>query len=149
MQLPLRLQLKASRFHCIFLASGHSLAGMAVCLLGVPVSVKLILLACISLLFLRFWHLASRQLPQFLLQADGKLVLIQDGCEPSTFEVGPDTLVWPWVVVLHLQSDKSNHSQSMLIFSDGVAGEGAHRHLRLWLRWRIGQVDAVNSGAGE
>lgn len=149
MQLPLRLQLKASRFHCIFLASGHALAGMAVCLLGLPVSLKLALLACTGLLFFRVWHVASRQLPQLLLQADGKLLLIKDGCEPALVEVGPDTLVWPWVVVLHLQDGKAANSQAMLIFTDGLVGEGAHRHLRLWLRWRTGQVDSVNSGAVE
>ncbi len=149
MQLPLRLQLKASRIYCVFLASGHALAGMAVCLLGLPLSLKLALLACVGLLFCRVWHAASRQLPQILLQADGKLLLIKDGCEPALVEVGRDTLVWPWVAVLHLQDGKTTNSQAVLIFTDGLVGEGAHRYLRLWLRWRTGLVDSVNSGAVE
>lgn len=134
MLLPLRLQLKPSRAYFLFLASGHILAGVAVCLFPLPILLRAGIVVVLALLMLRQWHVASRRLPSLTLRSDGKLEL-QQGAELLFADVGSDTVVWPWLVVLHLQPEEGRQSP-LVLFPDGLAGTDDHRRLRVWLRWR-------------
>ncbi len=135
MQLPLRLQLKPSRSFLLFLASGHILAGVAVCRLPLPGLVRAGLVALLGLFLLRQWHAASRRLPMLLLRRDGKLEVVNDGSEPLVAEAGADTVVWPWLVVLHLRSE-TGERRVLTLFPDAFTDRNAHRQLRVWLRWQ-------------
>ena len=134
MELPLRLQLQPSRSLLVFLAGGHILAGVAVCLLPLPALMRTGLVVLLGLLFLRQWHACSRNLPALLLRRDSQLELIAADGEPVVVEVGDDTVAWPWLVVLHLRTEAGRRS-ALVLFPDGLAGDDAHRRLRLWLRW--------------
>jgi hypothetical protein len=134
MRLPLRLQLKASRSYLAFLAGGHILAGVAVCFFPGPGLLRASLLLLLGLLLMRLWHSASRRLPALLLRADGG-VEVRDGGEAQLAQVGKDTVVWPWLVILHLSLEQGER-RVWVLFPDGLAGEDGHRQLRLWLRWR-------------
>lgn len=134
MQLPLRLQLKASRSYLLFLAGGHILAGVAVCFLPGSAVIRGAVLMLLALLLLRQWRSVSRQLPALLLRADGRVDVL-DGAEAAPARVGKESVVWPWLVVLHLETEQGNRS-AWVVFPDGLAGADAHRQLRLWLRWR-------------
>ena len=135
MQLPLRLQLKPSRSYFVFLASGHILAGVAVCLLPVPGMLRAGILLLLALLLLRIWNATSRYLPSLLLRRDGKLELQTYGGEPVSADVSNETLIWAWLVVLHLRTD-TGRLKPLVLFADSLTGPDAHRQLRLWLRWR-------------
>ena len=135
MELPLRLQLQPSRCYLVFLASGHILTGVAVCLLPLPPLMRVGLVALLGLLFVRQWRAGSRNLPGLLLRRDSQLELIEAGGDATVAEVGDDTVVWPWLVVLHLRTE-SGRRAALVLFPDGLAGGDAHRQLRLWLRWR-------------
>ncbi|MDE2598570.1 MAG: hypothetical protein KGL40_02990 [Rhodocyclaceae bacterium] len=135
MQLPLRLQLKPSRSFLVFLAGGHILAGVAVCLLPLPPFMRAGLVTLLGLLFLRQWHACSRNLPGLLLRRDGKLELIAADGKPTMAEVGDDTVVWPWLVVLHL-TQEAGVRNALRVLPDSFADADAHRQLRVWLRWR-------------
>ena len=134
MLLPLRLQLKASRCYFLFLASGHILAGVAVCLLPLPILAQAGIVLTLPLLMLRCWRQLTHCLPGLLLRSDGKLEL-QQGAEPLLVEVGRNTVVWPWLIVLHLQAEEARQ-KPLLIFPDGLAEADDHRRLRVWLHWR-------------
>lgn len=135
MRLPLRLQLKPSRHYLMFLASGHVLAGMAVCLFPLAWLLRLILLLCLLLHLLRCWHRSAHDLPALLLRVDGKLELVSTSGEPVLTAPDRETIVWPWLVILHLQ--ESPVGVFLPLFADGLTGgEDAHRQLRVWLRWR-------------
>ena len=136
MQLPLRLQLKPSRSYFVFLASGHILAGVAVCLLPLPGLLRLGLVALLGLLLLRQWHSVSRVLPSLLLRRDGKVELQNGTAAPVLSGVGKSTVIWSWLVVLHLQPE-DGPVRRLILFPDGLVGRDAHRQLRLWLRWGV------------
>jgi hypothetical protein len=133
MRLPLRLQLKPSRIYFVFLASGHILAGVAVCLFPFPNIVRAAFVLVLGGLMVRLWHAESRRLPSLLLRRDGRIELMRPGVEPVVADVGPDTLVWPGLVVLHLTGGVS---KPLVLFPDGLGEPDAHRQLRVWLRWR-------------
>ena len=134
--MPLRLQLKPSRSFLLFLAGGHVLAGVAVCLLPLAFFAKLLLLAALALLGGRLWQCGSHDLPTLLLRDDGKLEFLKEGAEPIVGAVGVDTLVWPWLIVLHAASEEAK-LKPLVIFRDGLLEADAHRQLRLWLRWAV------------
>lgn len=134
MQLPLRLQLKASRSYLIFLAGGHILAGVAVCFLPLPQGIRLVLLPLLVLLLVRSWRRCNRGLPALLLRRDGKLELLPVQGEPQLTEVSRESVVWPWLVVLHLRVE-GGRLAPLILFRDGLVGGDAHRQLRMWLRW--------------
>ena len=135
MQLPLRLQLKPSRSCFVFLASGHILAGVAVCFLPFAGLIRAGSVLLLALLLLRTWNSVSRGLPDLLLRRDGKLEWQVSGGNPVLAEIGGETLIWPWLVVLHLRTDEGR-IRPQVLFADGLVGPDAHRQLRLWLRWR-------------
>lgn len=130
MKLPLRLQLKPSLTYLVFLAGGHILAGVAVCFLPWPGALR----SGILLLLLCFWQKVSRRLPVLLLRADGGVELLL-GTEATPMHVGQESVVWSWLVVLHLETEQGG-KRVWVLFPDGLAGADAHRQLRLWLRWR-------------
>ena len=134
MQLPLRLQLKASRSYLIFLAGGHILAGVAVCFLPLPQAVRLALLFLLGLLLMKAWRGLNKAWPALLLRRDGKLELLPEQGEALPAEVSRETLVWPWLVVLHLRVE-GGRLAPLILFRDGLVGGDAHRQLRMWLRW--------------
>jgi hypothetical protein len=136
MQLSLRLQLKPSRSYFVFLASGHTLAGVAVCLLPLAGLLRGGMVLLLALLLLRTWSSVSRGLPGLLLRHDGKLEWHASGREPVLAEVGSETVAWPWLVILHLQTE-AGCLRPQVLFADGLVGPDAHRQLRLWLRWRV------------
>lgn len=147
MRLPLRLQLKPSRHYLMFLASGHALAGMAVCLFTLAWLVRLVLLLCLMFILLHLWRRAARDLPQLLLRADGKIEVVPASGSGLLTEPGDDTLVWPWLVILHLQDSPSG--AFLPVFADGLTGgKDAHRQLRVWLRWRSAQDRPSLKSAG-
>ena len=135
MQLPLRLQLKASPTYLVFLAGGHILAGVAVCFLPWPGAVRAGILLLLGMLLLRLWQVASRRLPTLLLRADGRVELHLSGTQVVPAHVGQDSVVWPWLVVLHLEMEQGGR-RAWVLFPDGLVGADAHRQLRVWLRWR-------------
>lgn len=141
MELPLRLQLQPSRYYLVFLASGHILAGVAVCLLPVPMLLRVGGLALLVLLFVRQWYACSRRLPGLLLRRDGKLELLCDGDAPVVADIEGDTLVWPWLVVLHLRTEEGAR-RALPLFPDAFGAADAHRRLRVWLRWRAETASA-------
>jgi toxin CptA len=134
MRLPLRLQLKPSRCYFLFLASGHILAGVAVCLLPLPMLVRASAVLLLPMLMLCYWRGRSGWMPSLLLRSDGKLELEQRG-ESVLAEVGTSTVVWPGLIVLHLQVEEGRQ-KPLVLFPDGLAGIDDHRNLRVWLRWR-------------
>lgn len=136
MELPLRLQLKPSRCYFMFLASGHILAGVAVCFLPLPLALPLRggLLLALGLLMLKRWHAVSRRLPELLLRADGRLEIGAPGAAVLA-DVGTDTLVWPGLVILHLRLETARCAP-LVLFPDALQGAEMHRRLRIWLRWR-------------
>lgn len=140
MQLPLRLQLKASRSSLLFLAGGHILAGVAVCFLPLSQGVRLALLFLLGLLLVRSWRRLNRAFPALLLRRDGKLELLYSQGEPLPAEASRETVVWPWLVVLHLRND-GRRLAPLLLFRDSLVGVDAHRQLRMWLRWAKGGPD--------
>ena len=147
MLLPLRLQLKPSRHFLMFLASGHALAGMAVCLFTLAWLVRLGLLLCLMLILLCFWRRAVRDLPQLLLRADGKIEVVSVSGTGFLTELGGDTHVWTWLAILHLQDSSSG--ALLPVFADGLTGgKDAHRQLRVWLRWRSGEGATPLSSGG-
>ncbi|HWU83965.1 MAG TPA: protein YgfX [Rhodocyclaceae bacterium] len=142
MELPLRLQLRPSRSCFLLLTGGHILAGVAVCLLPLPPLAKAALLLALVVLGWRAWRTLAQRVPILLLRADGKVELLQRVVGPElaeiaeVAEVGDDTLVWPWLVVLHLRAEADARPlPPLLLFADSVDGRAAHRRLRLWLRW--------------
>jgi hypothetical protein len=135
MHLPLRLTLKPSLLYFLFLASGHILAGVAVCLLPFAFWLRGLVLLSLVLLFWQVWRTASRGLPTLLLHSNGKLDFMQEGYEPLSMKATVDTLVWPWLVVLHLDADAGRKRKPLVIFPDGLTVSDGHRQLRLWLRW--------------
>ena len=136
MELPLRLQLKPSRSYLMFLAGGHILAGVAVCLLPVPNLLRLGLVLLLGLLLLRQWHAVSRDLPSLLLRRDGKVEVQNGAAAPVSSAVGANTITWSCLVVLHLRSEEGS-ARSLILFPDSLKGSDAHRQLRLWLRWSV------------
>jgi len=135
MELPLRLQLKPSRSFLMFLASGHILAGVAVCLFPFPTLLRAGLLLILLVLLIRQWHVASRRLPELLLRRDGKVEVLRSAEDALVATVGADTVVWPCLVVLHLQGD-AKILRPLILLPDSLTQADAHRQLRLWLRWR-------------
>jgi hypothetical protein len=135
MQLPLRLQLRPSRCFFAFLAGGHILAGVAVCLLPLPMLLRAGGLVLLGLLFIRQWHACARHLPGLLLRRDGRLELMSGGAPPVVADIEGDTLVWPWLVVLHLRTEDGAR-RALPLFPDAFDATDAHRRLRVWLRWR-------------
>ncbi|HWV17609.1 MAG TPA: protein YgfX [Rhodocyclaceae bacterium] len=140
MQLPLRLQLKASPTYLVFMAGGHILAGVAVCFLPWSGVLRAGILLLLGVLLLRLGQAASRRLPVLLLRADGCVELLQDDTEAVPAHVSQDSVVWPWLVVLHLEMEQGGR-RAWVLFPDGLAGADAHRQLRLWLRWRSGAAE--------
>lgn len=139
MQLPLRLQLKPSRCYFLFLASGHILAGVAVCLLPWPLFARMLVVMALGVQMGWLWRTAMRQLPALLLRQDGKVEVALNATDAILAEVGPDTVVWPWLVVLHL---KAPTLKPLMLFPDGLVDSDAHRQLRVWLRWRNQHAEA-------
>jgi len=133
MQLPLTLQLKPSRIYLIVLASGHTLAGVAVCLLGWPWLICTALVLLLVLLLQRSWRQVLNGPSAVLLRADGKLDLLMPDASSALVEVATDSLVLPWLVIVHLHGESK--LPPLVIWPDALAGADDHRQLRLWLKW--------------
>jgi hypothetical protein len=133
MRLPLRLQLKPSRSYFAFLAGGHILAGVAVCFLPGPGVLRAAMILLLAMLLLRQWHAHSRRLSELLLRADGRVEVLS-GTEAMLARVAEDSVVWPWLVILHVDLEAGGR-RNWVLFPDGLES-GQHRQLRLWLRWR-------------
>lgn len=133
MRLPLRLQLNPSRSYFAFLAGGHILAGVAVCFLPAPGVLRAALILLLAMLLLRQWHAHSRRLSELLLRADGRLE-VSCAAEVVLARVTEESVVWPWLVILHVDLEAGGR-RSWVLFPDGLES-GQHRQLRLWLRWR-------------
>ena len=140
MELPLRFQLKPSRSYLMFLAGGHILAGVAVCLLPFPFLLRAGLLLLLVLLLVRQWHVASRRLPGLLLRRDGRLEVLHEAEDALVVRVGADTVVWPCLVVLHLEGEAET-LRPLVLLPDSLSQAEAYRQLRLWLRWRKSPED--------
>jgi hypothetical protein len=133
MKLPLTLQLKPSRIYLIVLMSGHALAGVAVCLLGWPWPACAAVLLLLALSLLRVWRQASSAAYAIQLRSDGKLELLRADASSVQAEIAGDSLVLPWLVVLHLHSE--TRIRPLVIWPDSLSGADDHRQLRIWLKW--------------
>src|SRR4051812_36930870 len=104
MELPLTLQLKPSRAFLALLISGHTLAGVAVFLLPLPVWGRVLAVLGLGVLLLRSWSRATRQVQSVTLRSDGKLsFLLADG-QVREATVAAATVVLPYLVIMHSDS---------------------------------------------
>ncbi|HQR03203.1 MAG: hypothetical protein JSR19_10025 [Proteobacteria bacterium] len=56
----------------------------------------------------------------------------------ENWQIGPDSVVWSWMVVLDLRRG-GQRSRRMVLMPDHLGDEG-HRKLRRWLRWQTGKA---------
>lgn len=134
MQLPLTLQLKPSRLYFAFLASGHALAGMAVCLLRLPGPWRAGLLLLLGLSLLRYWSLRRLPWRAITLRGDGRVELLPIQGAGRIAQIEGDSVVWPWLVVMHCRDEK--RLPPLVFFPDAMQAADGHRQLRVWLQWR-------------
>ena len=130
MELPVTLPLRSSPSLNVVLILAHVAAATALALLRLAIPWKLVLGLFIALSLLRC--LRRRQPESLTLKRDGTLEVDYPGQPRRPAAVLPATAVFPWLVVLVLNS--GGKRQSLTLPVDAVGREG-HRRLRLWLKW--------------
>ncbi len=131
MELPVTLSLKPSRILAVALTIAHALAAAGMALTRLPAPAKLMLGLFIALSLVRW--LRWRPTPSLTLKADGGLEIARRDGSRREAQVLPSTTVFPWLIVLSFRVDGEKESLPLPVDALGIE---AHRHLRLWLKWK-------------
>lgn len=128
----LLLDLQPSRYQSLLNAVIHLFAGVGVLLLDLPA------LWCAGLLaaIVADYAVTGRMGWAGTLRcgADGHFE-VQAGDEWLDAELSPETVVWPWLVVLHYRLAGAHRPVARVILPDSLDEED-FRRLRVWLKWR-------------
>lgn len=68
------------------------------------------------------------------LDAAGRITLVLRNGEQSSGQLLPESLITPWLIVLHIVLDGGRKRRSLLILSDAMDA-ASYRRLRVELRW--------------
>jgi hypothetical protein len=129
--LPLTLEIRRSRRLMASLLLAHLLVAAGLWPTELPLWTKVVLwvaLAVSPVVALRRPHPVA-----LTLQANGRLTMIQPDGASVECRVQPATTVFPWLVVLLLESPGRKVRLALPV--DALGAEG-HRRLRAWLKWK-------------
>ncbi len=135
MQLPVVLTLHPSRQLAILLLLAHGGALAVVFAIVLPIWIKLVLLAAITVSIghiLRRLH-GLRRIARLTLRSDGLLEYVRGNDESGEARIHPHTTVTPLLTVLLLRQGR--RSEVLVVLPDALSRED-FRRLRLWLRWQ-------------
>lgn len=133
------LEMKTSPWLKWFMVCVHVAAGLAALLAGLTWPWRAILLLGIGLSLWRAWPRAG--LRTLRLSADGQLAIGIGDAWSSSFLL-PDSLVWPWLVIVRHRPASGKRTATM-IFLPGSLAPDDFRRLRVWLRWRAKPAAAM------
>lgn len=136
MQLPVTLRLKPSPTLAIALVLAHGAVAVGLTLAGLPLAAVIpcgLLLACSLALALRR-RVLRPAVRALTLKGDGRVEIEAADGNRAEASVLPHTTVFPWLAVLLLRTAAGRVA---LTLPPDALDAGAHRLLRLWLRWRV------------
>jgi hypothetical protein len=132
--LPLSISIKPSRrfFAVLLFAHGLALIAVALLTLSIPMRTGLGALVLVSLLF----TLRKRKDPGIVrlhLGAKGELEIEKIVGVRETAVILPETMVFPWMILLVIRSEGKRYP--LVLLQDSTNGDDLRR-LLVWLDWR-------------
>jgi len=127
------LAVRRSRGLVIALSVAHVLTGAGLWPTALPLAMKLTLAAVLAL-SLTMAVRRSHWVANLTLNGDGRLSLLRTDGRSLDCQVERATTVLPWLIVLLVRTAATN--EALVLPVDALGREG-HRHLRLWLRWKV------------
>lgn len=131
MFLPLELTLRPSRIYSAVLALAHGLAFAGIALAALPLSIKLMAVAALSMGALWLWRQGASHPRGLRVSQSGQIELLEGEWQAASIRGRP--VVLPWLVSLVLQPE-AGRKRRLMLWPDS-ADPGLFRKLRVWLKW--------------
>ena len=136
MQSRISIELHRSRLLDALLIVAHAVAAACLALIPLPGTLRAVVLGFIAL---SVWRSLRRPVFSHLQLADSnlsQLSLTQGGGGLVDAIIVPETVVFPFLVALHLRDANNGRRLYTLLMPDQMKAED-YRRVRVWLRWRI------------
>lgn len=136
MQSTISIELHRSRLLDALLIAAHAVAAICLAWIALPGPFRAVVFGFIAL---SLWRSLRRPIFSHLLLADSnvsQLRVTQSGGRLVDAIILPETVVFPFLIALHLRDAGNGQRLYTLLLPDQMKTE-EYRRVRVWLRWRI------------
>ena len=136
MQSSIAVALHRSRLLDVLLIVIHAIA--AICVMQIPLA-GVFRIVLLGFVLLSLWRALRRQAFSHLLLSSknvSRLCLTGENSQSIDARILPETVVFPFLISLHLRNEKDRRLFHTLLLPDQMGVE-EYRRVRVWLRWKI------------